>query len=291
VPDSGPPDSGPTDSGPTDSGPTDSGPTVDPGAPVDPLDGIDLVVFDKDGTLVDFDAMWVPWVTEIAARLEAATGLLLAEDFYDSVGFDAATGRTIPGGGLSGGPMSDLREQTVEFLRDRGLDPAAAESAVDAAWFIPDPVATAQPLADLPALFSALRERGLRIAVATSDDHAPTEETLAALGLSEFVDGIVAADDDRGVKPAPELLHWLAETLGVEPARMAIVGDTPGDLRMGRAAGAGRSIGVLTGVSSREELEPLADLILPSIEHLRRPLVDEPGPASLPPPEEASQGS
>jgi phosphoglycolate phosphatase len=241
---------------------------VEPSPTTDPLAGIELVVFDKDGTLVEFDAMWMPWVTEVASRLEATTGLELAAPFFETVGYDAATGRTIPGGGLSGAPMSQLQEQTVDLLRDHGLDTDAAEAAVDAAWFIPDPVATAHPLADLPELFAALHDRGIRIAVATSDDRVPTEATLEALGLAGFVDGIVAADDRVGVKPSPELVHWLAEGLGVEPARMAVVGDTPGDLRMARAAGAGRAIGVLTGLSPRHELEPLADLVLPSIEDL-----------------------
>ena len=44
--------------------------------------------------------------------------------------------------------------------------------------------------------------------------------------------------------------------------RVAVVGDTPADLAMGRSAGAGRVIGVLTGVGGRAELEPLADVVL-----------------------------
>ena len=47
-----------------------------------------------------------------------------------------------------------------------------------------------------------------------------------------------------------------------------MVGDTPADLAMGRSAGAGRVIGVLSGVGRREELAPLADVLLPSIGEL-----------------------
>ena len=35
-----------------------------------PLDGIDLVIFDKDGTLIDFHAMWSGWVETLADDLE-----------------------------------------------------------------------------------------------------------------------------------------------------------------------------------------------------------------------------
>jgi phosphoglycolate phosphatase-like HAD superfamily hydrolase len=40
-------------------------------------------------------------------------------------------------------------------------------------------------------------------------------------------------------------------------------------MRMARAAGAGRVIGVLTGVGDRASLEPLADAVLGSIADLR----------------------
>jgi HAD superfamily hydrolase (TIGR01509 family) len=244
-------------------------PSFAPRAPEqDPLAGVDLVVFDKDGTLVDFDAMWVPWARDVAAGLEEATGLTLASDFYEMIGFDDTNGRTIPGGGLSGAPMSLLRDQTIALLRQHGADDTTIVDALDAAWYAPDPVEQAKPLADLEALFSKLRARGVRIAVATSDDRAPTEATLLALGIDGYVDGLVCADDARGVKPAAEILHWLADEVGVPPSRMAVVGDTPGDLTMGRAGGVGRCIGVLSGVGSRADLEPFADVILPSISAL-----------------------
>jgi phosphoglycolate phosphatase len=46
------------------------------------------------------------------------------------------------------------------------------------------------------------------------------------------------------------------------------VGDSPADLRMGRAAGVARTIGVLTGVGDRATLEPLADIVVDSIADL-----------------------
>ena len=54
----------------------------------------------------------------------------------------------------------------------------------------------------------------------------------------------------------------IKQRLGVPPDRTAVVGDSPADLRMGRAAGARRVIAVLTGVGEGAALEPLADLVL-----------------------------
>jgi phosphoglycolate phosphatase-like HAD superfamily hydrolase len=232
------------------------------------LDGIDLVIFDKDGTLIDFDAMWGPWVVELVRRLESLTGRALAPGLFEALGYDAAEGRTIAGGLLAATPMARLHELTAELLVAAGVDEGAARAAVARAWEPPDPVALARPAAELRPLFAALRSGGRRIAVATSDDRKPTEMTLAGLGVTDLVDALACADDGIPVKPAPEMVWTVCRTLGVETGRAAVVGDAPADLAMGRAAGAGLVVGVLSGVGRRADLEPYADLILGSVAEL-----------------------
>ena len=232
------------------------------------LEGIELIVFDKDGTLIDFDAMWSPWTRQLAARLEAATGLRLAARLYSELGFDPLADRTIAGSPLAVLPMAVLRGAVRDVVVHAGADAAAADRAVDEAWFVPDPVATAQAVTDLPPLFKWLHEHGCRIAVATSDDHQPTAETLAGLGVADLVDVIVGADDGVARKPAPDMVLRACRETGVPPSRTALVGDSQADLEMGRAAKAARVIGVLSGVSSRAELEPFADAVLDSVADL-----------------------
>jgi phosphoglycolate phosphatase-like HAD superfamily hydrolase len=232
------------------------------------LDGIDLVIFDKDGTLIDFDAMWSPWIVELTRRLGSLTGVAVAAGLYAELGFDPVTGRTIAGAPLAVLPMAELRRATADVLVHAGVPEGTAADAVAQAWFVPDPVATALPITHLPRLFGELRRRGLRVAVATSDDRRPTELTMAGLGVEALVDAYVCADDGLAVKPAPDMVLDVCERLGVKPARAAVVGDSRADLAMGRAAGAGRVIGVLSGVSSRADLEPLADAVLATVADL-----------------------
>jgi len=230
------------------------------------LDGIDLVVFDKDGTLIEFGPMWSGWAVALADGLRVATGRSVEEPLFAMLGFDAATGTIRPGGGLAATPMRRLRERTRGVLVESGLSDEAADRALEAAWHAPDPVATARPLADLHALFGWLHASGRRVAVATSDDREPTELTLAALAVEDEIDAVVCADDGVTVKPAPDMVVHLCAVLGILPSRTAIVGDAPADLAMGRAAGAGLVIAVLSGVGRRADLEPLADLVLSSLE-------------------------
>ena len=248
---------------------------------------IQAIVFDKDGTLIDFNAMWATWLIDLARRLElrVENGALrtnspqdqfsilnsqfsISEQLFQALDFDYQTGRVIPGGRFAVEPMARLRELTVEVLRAAGLPNLAAVQVVEDVWYLPDPVALARPLADLPAIFGALRARGFHIAVATSDDHAPTEATLASLGVAALVDAICGADDGVPNKPAPDMVLRLCEQLDVPPERVVVVGDAVADLQMGRAAGAGLVVGVLSGLSSAALLAPYADALISSVADL-----------------------
>jgi len=235
------------------------------------LDEIDLVVFDKDGTLIDFNRMWSGWSTELVRNLSTIVGPGPAATLGPALGLDPATNKIVPGSPLAATPMGDLRALTVATLVDTGLTPEAAEAAVARSWIPPDPIGLALPLADLGALLGGLRGAGKRIAVATSDDRAPTEATLSFLGIAGLVDALVCADDGLPVKPAPDTLLRLCAALGVSPARTAMIGDSGADVAMGRAAGAGLVIGLLSGAGVAAELEPFSDLILSSIAELPSP--------------------
>ena len=233
------------------------------------LDGIDFVVFDKDGTLIDFGAMWGDWATALGERLDGAARRPVSGDVFAAIGFDPASGRVLGGAPLAVATMAELREIVAAIVRRWCPSIAAARRVVESAWFEPDPVVGAVPLGDVAALFATLRAAGRTIAIATTDDRAPTEATLRALGVRGDVAAMACADDDIGLKPDPSVLFALCQVARTPPERTAIVGDAPIDLAMGRAAGAGRVIGVLSGVGSREELTPLADAVLGSVGELR----------------------
>jgi phosphoglycolate phosphatase len=213
--------------------------------------------------------MWADWVDGLAASLEAAIGAPLRAGLYELLGVDEETGWIHAHGLMAATPMSRIREVVEGYVADAGhLVPGVAARAVDAAWTAPDPVALARPVTDLPALLARLRERVPVFAVATSDDRDPTERTLEALGIAGEMAALVCADDGFENKPAPASVVELCRRTGIPAARTAVVGDSPADLRMGRAASVARTIGVLSGVGDRALLEPLADVILASIAEL-----------------------
>ncbi len=227
-----------------------------------------LVVFDKDGTLIDFHAMWAAWVTELARQLETAAGIPVAAPLFNAVGFNAATGQIDPNGNLALIPMADFRALTAEVLQAAGVPAQRVAAVLAAVWHLPDPVALARPVTDLAALFGALRRHGIKVAVATSDNRAATIALLDALGIAPLVDAFVCADDGIPIKPAPDMILTICRALDVPPAKTVMVGDNLPDLQMGRAAGAGATVGVLTGVGAATALADYADMLLSSVEEL-----------------------
>jgi len=238
---------------------------VEPGLSSGVLDGIDLVVFDKDGTLIDFHAMWVPWFEELSRRLELATGPQLRDDLWRALSNDPASGETLPLGAIAGTTNEQMWHMTVAAVAVRLGNRARAVAVVSDAWFLPDPVTSARALTDLGVLFGDIHRSGRLVAVITADDRLPTERTLGAFGVTDAVDALVCGDDGLPNKPAPDTLLRACSLLGVPAQRAAIVGDMPGDLLMAHNAGAGRAIGVLSGAGRPDHLAPLADALLGSI--------------------------
>jgi phosphoglycolate phosphatase len=161
--------------------------------------------------------------------------------------------------------MAGIEERIGAVLRRWCPTVPAARRALAEAWFEPDPVDLAVPLADLHAVFGELRASGREIAVATTDDREPTEATIAALGLGPAVATLLCGDDDGPLKPSPEAFAAVCGRIGRAVGRSAMVGDTPADLSMARRAGAGLVVGVLSGLGTAVDLAPDADLVLPSV--------------------------
>jgi phosphoglycolate phosphatase len=184
------------------------------------------------------------------------------------MGFAPDTGEVDPLGHLAMDSRAELRELTTNLLREMDLDAQTAGATVEAVWFMPDPVTDAQPVTALQPLFQSLRQAGVRIAVATMDDRAATEATLAHMGVLEMVDALVCADDGLDAKPAPGMVGSLCRVTGIDPAQTVVVGDSVTDLQMGRSAGAGMVIGVCSGVTSADMLAAHADIVLESVTEL-----------------------
>jgi phosphoglycolate phosphatase len=87
--------------------------------------------------------------------------------------------------------------------------------------------------------------------------------------VRDHIEAMVCGDDGFDVKPAPDAVFAVCHAFQTEPARVTVVGDAPADLAMARTAGAGRVIGVRSGVGADTDLGA-ADVIIDSVGDLLR---------------------
>ena len=221
---------------------------------------IDAIVFDKDGTLFDFAATWEAWAESFLLR--ASNGdRAHAGAVGRAIGFDLAARRFDKDSVVIAGTPVEVsailhahfpamsREDLFEMLNEE------AEIA---------PQVEAVPLR--PYL-SDLRARGLALGVATNDAESPAMAHLDMAGVRGLFDFVAGCDSGHGAKPGPGQLLAFAAAVGVAPERTLMVGDSTHDLFAGQSAGM-RTVGVLTGMASAEDLAPHADAILPDIGHI-----------------------
>jgi len=224
------------------------------------MDGVQGLLFDKDGTLFDFQASWGRATAGLISALAAGDSALSVR-LHAALGFDSASLRFARESLVIAGTVQDVQDAIAPLI------PSLTVSALRARLFA---MATAAEMAEavpLRPLMAQLGAAGLRLGVATNDGEAPARAHLARAGVIDRFDFIAGYDSGFGAKPDPGMVLAFARAVGLAPENVAMVGDSTHDLLAGRAAGM-RTVAVLTGVAVAADLAPFADVVLPDIGHL-----------------------
>ncbi len=94
---------------------------------------------------------------------------------------------------------------------------------------------------------------GAVLTIATSRGYQSAAAFMRSFGLDSIISLIVAAEDVKHAKPAPEPVEKTLRHFGMRPSDALVVGDTHFDILMGRNAGC-ETVGVTYGNGSRESL-------------------------------------
>ena len=229
-----------------------------------PFASIRGVLFDKDGTLIDFFQTWAPAYEAVALRL-AGGNAVLAERLLTLGGRDPATRRFKPDSALAAGTNAEITRIWAEAIGHADVE--GLNKSLNT-FFNEHALSNARPVTDLVNLFGRLKSHGFKLGLATMDSAAAAEAQLLSFGVRRLTDFVCGYDSGFGHKPEPGMVQAFCRSVGLAAREIAVVGDSPHDLDMARAAGAGKAIGVLTGVSPREVLSLHADLVLESIADL-----------------------
>jgi phosphoglycolate phosphatase len=235
----------------------------------DRLGAIRAVLFDKDGTLIDFARTWFPANQVVLRHFSGGDAACLAR-LEDAAGFDG------DGGGFSAdSPM--IAGATADF---GPLLAAAIPRSYDAAFLAEldaiierEGLACTVAIGDPAAICAALSAAGFVLGLATNGPVRLAEDHARVLGIRDRLAFVCGYDSGFGRKPGPGMVHAFCAATGIAPDHVAVVGDTLHDLHMARAAGA-FGIGVPSGLTPAVVLAPYADLMVSDLDdllaHLRR---------------------
>ena len=196
------------------------------------LPHIKLVICDCDGTLADsLGAITETFRQVLAARdlppidrrlVERYVGLPLEALFHDL--------------------LPDLSPQEKDAMR------------LDYKRLYPGIAAGRTPLfSGVRAALATIQGRGLRLAMATGKSLAGVRRFLAEEGLEGTFEAVRCADTAARPKPYGDMVEEILLETGIEPNAAVMVGDTPFDIQMGRAAGV-VTCGVASGGFTATEL-------------------------------------
>ncbi len=172
------------------------------------------LVFDCDGTLVDtMPAHYIAW----KQTMERYAIHFSEERFYQ----------------LGGVPTQRIVAMLAEEA-GLALDPGAVAHEKEQAYY-----ALSDHIAAVPHVVAIAREHRGRVpmAVATGSVRASAERSLKKIGVYDWFDAIVAAEDVTHPKPAPDVFLEAARRLNIPPGLCRAYEDTDLGIESARRAG------------------------------------------------------
>jgi phosphoglycolate phosphatase len=205
------------------------------------------VLFDLDGTLIDSQ----PGI--VASSVAALRALGHKPD-------DALDVRR-----FIGPPLEDMMQV---LLQSYGDDRVSEAVVAYRQHYGESGLLGSEPYPGVANALQELRQVGLRIYLATSKREAFARRILQHLELATYFDGVYGSVPGGALDHKPELLAHILSKQNLAASRGLMVGDRRHDI-IGAHSVKMRSLGVLWGYGSRDELETAgADLLVESTSDL-----------------------
>jgi len=233
---------------------------------------IDLLVFDKDGTLID---LYVYWSNMIKLRAEGICSYYKLdsskheEKLMFEMGVDIHRKELRPDGPVGLLPRAVVQKAAEKYLER--LDCPDVNRICFRIFKEVDEKSLSlldrfiKPLKGAIELLRLIKSRDCKIAIATTDKTERAKLAMRFLGIEDLIDLVVGADKVKNSKPAPDILDIIVKDLDIEPLNSVMVGDAKTDIQMGISAGFKASIAVCSGLTKRDLLHKLTPYVLKNI--------------------------
>lgn len=190
---------------------------------------IQVLIFDKDGTLTDTSTLWfeptILVLDELINRNEMNLTNEEHDELFDRLGITETD--IIENSVIAAGSVRDMLEVINEF---RAIDieenyDFVVQYFADYILSHPEKI---QTLGQVKRALSGLKEEGYTIALVTNDSRLPAESVLKVAGIGELFD-FVGTTDEFPSKPATDSLVAIQNQFGVSFNEMIYIGDSTVD--------------------------------------------------------------
>ena len=229
---------------------------------------IDAIIFDKDGTLLDFDAFWVTvskYAVEVFLKKLSITEIT-SEEILKVFGI---TGDKCDVEGiLCKGTYEKMGEAVFSMLKNTSYTCEEIVTHLTHAYNdtahngIIKPVSLSQE-----DTLKKLKSQGKKLILVTSDNLEITKRCLEGLNLWTLFDKIYVDDGVTPLKPHPFAGENVSENFNINKENILMVGDTVTDIKFARNVGI-KVISIAKDQRNRELLSPLADGIITDMSEL-----------------------
>ena len=215
---------------------------------------IDGILFDKDGTLLNFDKLWSYWVKVFIGQIIENLGDrcdLNPLQCAKSLGYDWLTDTFDKKGPMLTGNLHDIVSILSFEIYKQSVPWNEAVRIVQRSYeIIEENTDWSGCIKPLPGLMQFLRKANslsLKMAVVTADETASAVKHLEYLKIRDFFQEVIGDDQVLKGKPNPDMALLACERLKGKPGRFIVIGDSNGDMQMAKSAGILAAIGVDLG--------------------------------------------
>jgi phosphoglycolate phosphatase len=232
---------------------------------------IKAILFDKDGTLIDFADTFFEACSKIILHL-ANDNHNLAANLADAVGFDMQTLDCTASSEIVGGTSMTIARIWQPIL-DRGT---VGQLSLELDGYFDKYTELAVTAFEFtrPTL-EKLDNMDLALGVATNDSENNARHHLGAIKVADLFSFVAGYDSGYGPKPEPGMINAFASQQKIASDEVVMVGDSINDLLAGKNAGT-IAVAVTSGLADNEQLEPFADYVIADISQLPELLINLP---------------